>query len=109
MAKTSYINVRVEDHVKTRAEDVLNELGINISTAIDIYLKQIILQEGIPFDVRIPHYNYEEQIKQLAKAISFPNDNNYPIWLRKISLLYAKGEMDLDVAVYAAKKHLNNL
>lgn len=53
MAKTAYVNVRVDEAVKDSAEKILNELGLSISTAIDIYLNQIILKDGIPFAVSL--------------------------------------------------------
>jgi|AntAceMinimDraft_18_1070375.scaffolds.fasta_scaffold71197_1 DNA-damage-inducible protein J len=107
MAKTAYINVRVDEAVKLESEGILNELGINTSTAIDLFLKQIILKDGIPFDIRLPNLSYETKLKEIAKTvnINFP----YPNWLKRISILYAKNQIDLEVAIYAAKKQLNNL
>lgn len=54
MEKTATLNLRVNPLVKQRAEEVLNVLGIPMSTAIDIYLNQISLTGGIPFAVTIP-------------------------------------------------------
>lgn len=54
MEKSKTLNVRVNPDVKKQAEEVLAQLGIPMSTAIDIYLKQISLTGGIPFAVKIP-------------------------------------------------------
>lgn len=54
MEKTSTLNLRVNPDVKRRAEEVLSQLGIPMSTAIDIYLKQISMSGGIPFAVTLP-------------------------------------------------------
>ena len=54
MEKTATLNLRVNPVVKQRAEEVLNVLGIPMSTAIDIYLNQISLTGGIPFAVTSP-------------------------------------------------------
>ncbi len=54
MEKTTTLNLRVNPDVKRRAEEVLSQLGIPMSTAIDIYLKQISLTGGIPFSVTLP-------------------------------------------------------
>ncbi|HIU74912.1 MAG TPA: type II toxin-antitoxin system RelB/DinJ family antitoxin [Candidatus Pelethocola excrementipullorum] len=54
MEKTTTLNLRVNPAVKQRAEDVLSQLGIPMSTAIDIYLKQISMVGGIPFAVTLP-------------------------------------------------------
>ncbi len=54
MGKTTTLNLRVDPDVKKRAEKVLSQLGIPMSTAIDIYLKQISMTGGIPFAVTLP-------------------------------------------------------
>ena len=54
MDKSATLNLRVNPIVKQRAEDVLLQLGIPMSTAIDIYLNQIFLTGGIPFAVTLP-------------------------------------------------------
>ncbi len=54
MEKSKTLNIRVNPDVKRRAEEVLTQLGIPMSTAIDIYLKQISLTGGIPFVVQLP-------------------------------------------------------
>lgn len=41
--------------IKTNAEQVLSEIGLSMSEAINIYLRQIALRGGIPFDVKIPN------------------------------------------------------
>ena len=54
MNKTANLYARIEPDVKEEAEKVLNALGIPVSNAINIFYKQIILQQGIPFDVKLP-------------------------------------------------------
>ncbi len=54
MARTSNIYVRVEPDIKTEAEDILKELGIPMSNAVAMFLRQVILQRGIPFDMKLP-------------------------------------------------------
>ena len=54
MGKTMTLNLRVNPDVRRRAEEVLSQLGIPMSTAIDMYLKQISMTGGIPFDVTLP-------------------------------------------------------
>ncbi len=54
MEKTTTLNLRVNPDVKRRAEEVLSQLGMPMSTAIDIYLKQISMIGGIPFAVTLP-------------------------------------------------------
>lgn len=51
--KSSNLYARIEPNVKEQAEAILSELGITASTAINMFYKQIILQEGLPFDVKL--------------------------------------------------------
>jgi len=52
--RTSNIFARVEPEIKNQAEKVLVQLGIPMSNAIGMFLRQIIMQRGIPFDMRLP-------------------------------------------------------
>ncbi|WP_222434406.1 type II toxin-antitoxin system RelB/DinJ family antitoxin [Rummeliibacillus sp. SL167] len=54
MAKTSNLYARIEPDVKEQAGNILNALGISASNAINMFYKQIILQRGIPFDLKMP-------------------------------------------------------
>lgn len=53
-SKTANLYARIEPDVKEQAESILSSLGIPISSAINMFYKQIILQRGIPFDVKLP-------------------------------------------------------
>ncbi len=52
--KSANVYARIEPEVKEQAENILSELGIPASNAINMFYKQIILQKGIPFEVKIP-------------------------------------------------------
>lgn len=52
--KTASVNVRIQEDVKARAEQILETIGISRATAIDTFYRQIILHNGIPFQLRIP-------------------------------------------------------
>jgi DNA-damage-inducible protein J len=54
MAKTTNLNVRLEQGLKEQAEAVLGQLGIPVSNAVNIFLKQVVMQRGIPFEVKLP-------------------------------------------------------
>lgn len=56
MAKTSNVFARVEPQIKEQAENILEQLGIPMSNAISIFLRQVVLQKGIPFDMKLPKY-----------------------------------------------------
>lgn len=54
MAKTTSIYARVEPEIKEQAEKVLSQLGIPVSSAISMFLRQVVIKRGIPFDVTLP-------------------------------------------------------
>ena len=54
MAKSANLYVRIEPEIKEQAEKILSTLGISASNAINMFYKQIILQRGLPFEVKIP-------------------------------------------------------
>ena len=54
MEKSATLNLRVNPTLKEQAEDILRQLGIPMSTAIDMFLNQITLVGGIHFSVTLP-------------------------------------------------------
>ena len=52
--KTANVYARLEPEVKQQAESILATLGIPVSNAITMFYKQIILNRGLPFEVKIP-------------------------------------------------------
>ena len=54
MAKTANLYARIEPDIKEQAEMILTSLGIPVSNAITMFYKQIILQRGLPFEVKLP-------------------------------------------------------
>ena len=49
------INIRVNDEVKKEAETIFKSLGLNMSVAMNLFLKKCINENGIPFDLKIPN------------------------------------------------------
>ena len=54
MQRTSNVFARVEPEIKEQAENILNQLGIPMSNAVGLFLRQIIIHRGIPFDMKLP-------------------------------------------------------
>lgn len=59
MVVSTNINIRVDEDVKRKAEVIFNELGLNMSTAMNIFLRYSVRYGGIPFDLRIEKPNVE--------------------------------------------------
>lgn len=56
MAKSANLYARIEPDVKEQAETILAALGIPASNAITMFYKQIILNNGLPFEVKLPDH-----------------------------------------------------
>ena len=66
MARTANIFVRVEPKIKEQAEEVLEQLGIPMSNAVGLFLRQVVLQRGIPFEMKLPQ-NKPLSVEQLSE------------------------------------------
>ena len=53
MAATTNFSVRMDSDIKKQCENLYNELGMNLSTAINVFLRQSLRVGGFPFDVKL--------------------------------------------------------
>jgi DNA-damage-inducible protein J len=53
--KTETVRARIEPKLKHDVEAVLSELGLSFSEAIELFLRQVKLNNGIPFEIKIPN------------------------------------------------------
>jgi len=72
MAKTTNLNIRVDEELKRKAEAIFSELGLNMSTAMNMFLRYSVRYGGIPFDLRIERPNAET-----IAAIDDVNNNRH--------------------------------
>ena len=75
MATLSPISVRVDSVVKARAAKVLKSLGMSTSTAINVFLRQVVYQKGMPFELKIPDKLTLQAIKDLESGKSITSKN----------------------------------
>ena len=64
MPKTDMIRARVEPDLKREAEAVFSYLGLSATEAIRLFYKQVTLQHGLPFAVKIPNAETREALRQ---------------------------------------------
>ena len=69
MAQT-LVNFRIDEDTKKEMEEVCNELGITMSSALNIFVKKMTREKRIPFDVSIDPFYSESNIKYLEKVVS---------------------------------------
>ena len=101
--KNEVVHARIQSDVKKDAERILNTIGISMSQAVDLFLRQVVLKKGFPFEL-----NSEEkeptEIESLAYIINSVDGVEPSPQAKKIIHLYAKGDIDLDTAKYALLK-----
>jgi DNA-damage-inducible protein J len=66
--KTEIINARIEPALKASAEKIFRALGMKTTDAISIFLSQVVLTKGLPFDVRIPNKTTRKAIREVAQG-----------------------------------------
>lgn len=77
MSKSASVYARIEPEVKEQAEQILTTLGIPASNAITIFYKQIILHNGLPFDVTIPRSQLLDLNQLTEEALSRELEKGY--------------------------------
>ena len=72
-------SIRIDSNTKQAATELLNELGLDLSSAVNIFLKQVVLQGGLPFQVKYPQYKPEviEAMEEAEKLSINPNTKKY--------------------------------
>jgi DNA-damage-inducible protein J len=65
MSKTEQVRVRLEPHIKSQANKILEELGFTMSDAVSIFMRQVISHRGLPFEVKIPNAETRAAIEEL--------------------------------------------
>jgi len=68
MTKTGAVHSRINQNIKSKAEEILLALGINHSEAINLFYRQIILRNGIPFALDIPNKTTIKAIKEIESG-----------------------------------------
>ena len=71
--------VRIDEKLKKQATELFSQLGMDMSSAMNIFLRQCVMRGGLPFDVAVPQYKPEvieamEEAKRISKE---PNTKRY--------------------------------
>lgn len=71
--------IRIEETTKKQAVELLEGLGLNLSDAVNMFLKQVVLCNGIPFDVKYPEFKPEvvEAMEEARKISRNPDVKGY--------------------------------
>lgn len=79
MAKTSNLNIRVDDEIKKQAEQVCTQLGTSMSNAVNMFLCGMVRHNGFPFDLKleIPNNETIESFIEGDKMLKDPNTKRF--------------------------------
>lgn len=66
--------IRIDETVKAQATSLFNDLGMDMSSAVNIFLRQCILRGGLPFIVEVPNYS-QQTLEAMAEAKRISRDN----------------------------------
>lgn len=71
MSSMGIVQARTPESVKENAQNILDQLGLNMSTYINMALNQLIIQQGIPFSVKLERNTItdDERIKEVAATL----------------------------------------
>ena len=83
--------IRIDEDLKKQAVELFSQLGLDMSSAMNIFLKQCVLHEGLPFNVELPKYK-PEVIEAMEEARRIARD---PKTKRYDSLAEALKDIDL--------------
>lgn len=76
---TTKLNIRIDKFTKEQAEKIFNQLGLNMTTSINMFLIATIRENGIPFELKLDTPNKEtiEAIEEGRKMLKDPNTPKY--------------------------------
>jgi DNA-damage-inducible protein J len=64
ITKTDFIRARIEPNIKKESEKILKEIGLSMSDAVGIFLRQVNLNKGLPFSVNIPNKTTKKALRE---------------------------------------------
>ena len=85
MIKSETIQARINPEVKRKAQKILGQLHISMSEAISIYLTQITLHNGIPFEIKIPNDLTTKTLDESEAGMSLHKADNIEDLLRELN------------------------
>lgn len=77
MSTTTNLNIRTEKIIKDQAEVIFNELGLNMTTAINMFLRTAIREHGIPFELKLEVPN-ETTVAAIEEGRRIAEDRTVP-------------------------------
>lgn len=83
--------IRIEENLKQQASELFNQLGLDMSSAINVFLRQSVLRGGLPFSVELPQYKPEvigamEEAKRISRDPNVKRYNSFSEALEDLNI-----------------------
>ena len=105
MQKSTVVHTRISPETKQECDSIFEKLGITTSYAISMFLNQVKLKKGIPFDIVLPE---KENLVEFAINVSSVDAGEPSEKAKQIMRLYNDGIIDFETAEFAIMR-LHNL
>jgi len=100
MADTTNLSIRIDRGLKDEADSIFNDMGMNLTTAITIFIKQAVRQKKIPFEIALDSNNNEKGISLFEVVAASER-----IWDNAVRTGMADMSMeDIDSEIKASRK-----
>ncbi len=70
---TTPTQIRIDSDIKAQATELFKQLGLDMSTAVNMFLHQAVIRQGLPFSVEMPRYR-QEVIDAMDEALTLSRD-----------------------------------
>jgi len=84
MARTAMIRARTEPALKSEVDRILEELGMTSTEAVNLFYRQVKLQKGLPFDVKIPNKTTLETFRKTDEGKELNEYKSMKAFLKKM-------------------------
>lgn len=105
--KNEVIHARISEEIKKESEIILNNIGITLSQSIDLFLRQVVLKRGIPFELN-DISNKKDDVEELSYIINSVDGNEPPVEAKKLIHLYSLGYIDYETAKFGIMRLFTN-
>jgi DNA-damage-inducible protein J len=87
---TTNLNIRTDKEIKEQAEMIFSELGLNMTTAVNMFLRTAVRERGIPFELKLDTPN-EVTVAAIEEGRRIMSDNSVPAYSSMDALKEALG------------------
>lgn len=85
MQKTEFVRARVTSTLKRDVENVLEPLGLSMSEAINLFLSQVRLNHGLPFEVKVPNLTTKKTFEATDQGIGLTYRSTTDMFFKELN------------------------